>query len=469
MSYFSRRQLLKTTAIATALAGIPQPLFAMDRQALRIPKLVEIRRGKPLFLGMEEVKSQLMSGKFTEVWGFNGNYLGPTVKIRRGEFVKLNYRNALPQRIAINIQGLQGKGELLSGIARHLKPNEMWSPVLLVDQPAATCWYHSCTLGSSAYQTYRGLAGMWIIEDEESLKANLPQKYGVDDIPLILQDLQLNSEGVQLFRQNQPHFWGDLLFVNGQSSPYINIPRGWIRLRIVNASLSRSYDLRFDDQREFKLLAQDQGFLAKTQLVTSVLLAPSERVELLVNFNEGGNASLIAGHKRNLFDQFLNFFGSTQELVDNVVLELRPEGMTSVFNSPPNTEFATDAATVLATKGMKTRHFHIDTDNATINQLRFDPRRIDVTTKVGTTEHWTLTATQAIGFKIQGAKFVIESINDQPVDDQQKAWKDSLWIDGKVQILVRFEHTSTHNFPFTFGSSDLMLADKGCLGLIVVQ
>ncbi len=47
---------------------------------------------------------------------------------------------------------------------------------------------------------------MWLIEDEQSLKSQLPHKYGVDDIPLILQDMEFNGDGLQLFKQNQPHF-----------------------------------------------------------------------------------------------------------------------------------------------------------------------------------------------------------------------------------------------------------------------
>lgn len=60
---------------------------------------------------------------------------------------------------------------------------------------------------------------MWIIEDENSRKTGLPEKYGIN-IPLILQDLEVNSEGVQLFNKNQPHFFGRQLYVNGRVSPY---------------------------------------------------------------------------------------------------------------------------------------------------------------------------------------------------------------------------------------------------------
>lgn len=64
---------------------------------------------------------------------------------------------------------------------------------------------------------------------------------------------------------------------------------------------------------------------------------------------------------------------------------------------------------------------------------------------------------------------MIESINDHPLDPIEQVWKDSLWIEGKVQILINFPNLSSNNYPLFFGLSDLMLADKGCLGVLVVQ
>ena len=64
---------------------------------------------------------------------------------------------------------------------------------------------------------------MWLVEDAQSIQANIPHKYGVDDIPLILQDMSFNSNGLQLFKQNQPNFVGNRLLVNGVEAPYLNV------------------------------------------------------------------------------------------------------------------------------------------------------------------------------------------------------------------------------------------------------
>ena len=103
--------------------------------------------------------------------GFNGNYLGPTIRIKIGFFLQNSIITInLPQSIALYIQGLQASGELFGGAAKVLKKGESWAPIIPIEQPAATCWYRSATLANSAYQTYRGIVGMWLIEDDQSLK-----------------------------------------------------------------------------------------------------------------------------------------------------------------------------------------------------------------------------------------------------------------------------------------------------------
>ena len=470
MLRLSRRQLLKTTAISTALAATPQSVLAASREKLTIPPLMEAKRGRPIILNMEETGYKLDGSHSVSVWGFNGNYLGPTIRIKSGSFAKLNYHNNLPQSIALSIQGLQASGELFGGAAKVLKKGESWAPIIPIDQPAATCWYRSATLANSAYQTYRGIVGMWLIEDDQSLKSQLPHKYGVDDIPLILQDMQLNSDGAQLFQQNQGTFLGERLLVNGQEAPYFNVPRGLVRLRILNASLSRTYELRFEDERAFTLIAQDLGFLPQGKTLNVIKVAPSERVELLVDLNDGDNVSLIVGKKRDFIDNIRYFFGSEGELVDNTVLELRPDGLAGAFAQKEQTwQFVTDAPSLLSAKVQQERAFHVDVTNATINRNRFDPRRLDVSAKLGSVERWTLTASAAVGFALRGAKFIVESINGKALEESEIGWKDSVLINGKVIILVKFDNTSSNNYPFTFGASDLMLADKGCMGLMLVQ
>ncbi len=128
MLRLSRRQLLKTTAISTALAATPQSVLAASREKLTIPPLMEAKRGRPIILNMEETGYKLDGSHSVSVWGFNGNYLGPTIRIKSGSFAKLNYHNNLPQSIALSIQGLQASGELFGGAAKVLKKRGILGP-----------------------------------------------------------------------------------------------------------------------------------------------------------------------------------------------------------------------------------------------------------------------------------------------------------------------------------------------------
>lgn len=467
MKAYSRRALFKTSLIAAALASLPSPVSAAARRPLVIPPLMESRRGRPIQLVAQAVQENLLENKPVEVWGFNGFYLGPTVKVRQGDYVKLMYRNNLSHTVSLTIQGLQAPGEAFGGLLQTLKPNHSWSPVVEIKQSAATCWYRSNILAHSAYQTYRGLVGMWLVEDKESRESALPKQYGVDDIPLILQDMALNNSGTQLFRSNEPHFLGNRLFVNGGEAPYMTVPRGRIRLRILNASLTRTYPLQFDDQREFLLIARGQNFLPQSKALKSVVISPGERVEIVVSLNEGDSVSLISGAKRGFIDKIGSFFSSDDELMDNTVLELRPEGLAAAFDNRTSYQFS--AAEKLTSQVSSERRFHIDTANFMINRRRFDPRRIDVSAKLNSVERWILTATETTGFYIQGAKFQVESINGNPLEESDISWQDTIRIDGEVKILVKFENISSNNYPFVFGAANLLLADKGCLGLIQVQ
>lgn len=460
----TRRQFLQGLTLTGTLVTLPKSAIAIERPQLAIPPLMDIGRGRPVRLDLRPAQTQFNKGKLVDVWGVNGQYLAPTVRVKSGDFVKLTYLNNLPQKISMNIQGLQVSSEMMGSIHRSLEPKSSWSPIISINQPACTCWYHADTMLNSSFQIYRGVAGLWLIEDEQSKKSTLPNKYGVNDIPLILQDQLLNKEGIQILDKNTPQFFGKRLFVNGQESPYFDVPRGWIRLRIVNASLSRHYDLRLDNGKPLYLIATGVGMLADAVETESVNLAPSERVELLLDLSDGDKISLISGPKRDIFYKIGQVFSNNDELTDNVVLELRPEGMATVLNNKPSLPaFSQDEFNL---KINRERHINIRPKDYLINQNRFDPKRIDFTVNKGNVERWYLTSNHEIGFTLQGAKFIIETQDRKPFPIKQLAWRDTVWLkeNQEVTVLVKFDNSSSEQHPFTFGVSDFMLRDRGAMG-----
>lgn len=465
----SRRQFLKRSALASMIGATPQTLWAEPRSSLQIPPVIDIGRGRPVRLDFRPSQTQFNKGNLVDVWGVNGRYLAPTVRVKSGDFVRLTYINSLPQPLSINLQGILASTEMTGSVHHKLDPKSSWSPILAVKQPAGTAWYHSDTMLNSAFQVYRGLAGLWIIEDDKKRSTNIPNKYGVNDIPLILQDQLINSAGKQAIDAEKKQFFGNRLFVNGQESPYLEVSRGWVRLRIVNASLSRPYELRLDNDQPLYLIGTGVGYLESPVEMPSVHLAPSERVELLVNLNEGETVSLISGEKRGILYKVGQLFSDEDELVDNVILEFRLQGLPAVFDSTMTLpSFDLEDFTL---KIDKERQFMIMPFDRVINKKRFDPKRIDFEAKQGTVERWYLQSDEAIGFTLQGAKFIIETENGKPYPRKQLAWRDTIWLekDQVATVLVRFEHLASDAEPFTFGVSDLMLRDRGCMGQFSVK
>lgn len=469
MAKLTRRQLLQRSALAGAMVSLPKTTLANDRKPLRIPPLIDVGRGRPVRLDLRPAQTQFEAGKLVDVWGVNGQYLAPTVRVKSQDFVKLTYVNNLPQTVSINIQGLLAPTEMVGSMHRQLTAKSSWSPIVSINQPACTCWYHADTMLHSAFQLYRGLAGLWIIEDKASKEAKLPNQYGVNDIPLILQDLEINKDGVQVLDLNPLQFFGKRLFVNGQESAYLNVSKGWIRLRIVNASLSRSYELRLDNGKLLHQIATGVGMFAEPIERSFIRLAPSERVEVLVDMTGEERVSLITGEPRSMFDKARRLFSDDNEVNDNVILELRPEGMAAVLNEKPQLPaFNLDDFQM---RIIQERRFQFRPLDRLINQKRFDPKRIDVEAKKGTVERWYLESTESIGFTLQGAKFLMETRNRQKLAVKEYAWKDTLWLEAgqETTILVKFEHTASAELPFSFGVADFMLRDRGTMAQMTVS
>lgn len=465
----TRRQLLQRSALGSALSLVPSSLMAKERPMLSVPPLIDIGRGRPVRLDFHPAHTEFDKGKSVEVWGANGQYLAPTVRVKSGDFVKLTYTNSLPESLSINIQGLLAPTKMVGSNQRQLAPQSSWSPIISVQQTACTCWYHADTMLNSALQLYRGIAGVWIIEDSQTKTAKLPNKYGVDDIPLILQDQLINKNGMQAIASKQEPFLGNRLFVNGKENPKAVFPRGWIRLRLVNASLSRRYELQLDNGQPLLLIATGMGMLAKPVEIESLSLAPSERAEVLVDLSGEETISLIDGEKRSFLHHIGQFFQDNDTLSDNVVLEMQPEGLPSAFNVEPTMPSFDLDSFKLSIK--QERKFHLRPTDALINQQRFDPNRIDAEVKLNSVERWYVSTTESIGFNLQGAKFIIETRNRQKQPHKLLAWQDTVWInkDEEVTLLVQFSHMSEPEQPFTFGITDRILRDRGAMGQFSVQ
>jgi len=248
----------------------------------------------------------------TRVWGYNGLYPGPTIEAWRDETVTVTWINdlrvaetgELRQQHALTVDECL-HGPNISGqtplVVTHLHggkvppgsdgypedafaPGEQ-SPVYTYPniQPAATLWYHDHALGITRLNVMMGLAGFYLIRDDEEAALNLPG--GEHEMPLVIQDRSFNSDGSLNYPEMwHEHFFGDVTLVNGKVWPYLEVERGKYRFRVLNGSNSRAYTLSLSSGATFWQIGSDLGLLEAPVPLTDVTLLPGERADLIVDF-----------------------------------------------------------------------------------------------------------------------------------------------------------------------------------------
>jgi cuproxidase len=129
-------------------------------------------------------------------------------------------------------------------------------------------------------QAHYVVAGLIIVDDRADHQ-NLPRTYGTDDLPIILQDRSFEANGSLIYSPSPLSIKygsrGDTIIVNGAISPVAKVPRGLVRLRILDAANARNFYLRFSDERVFHVIASDGGYLAAPIPVAELRISPGER------------------------------------------------------------------------------------------------------------------------------------------------------------------------------------------------
>lgn len=295
-----RRDFIKLTAMLGASSALPlwsRAAFAADYPALPIPALLTPDAAGKIALNVQTGSMKWKAGMQTPTWGINGPLLGPAMRLQRGKDVAINVTNALPEATTMHWHGMEIPGTSDGGPQAVIEPGKMWTAEFKVDQPATTAWFHPHTHGLTGRQVAMGLGGLIIIDDEESTKLPLPKEWGVDDVPVILQDKRLNAKGhidYQLDIMTAAVGWfGDMMLTNGAVYPQHLAPRGWLRLRLLNGCNARSLNLATSDGRPLYVVGSDGGLLGEPVKLTELPILMGERFEVLVDTRDGKAFDII--------------------------------------------------------------------------------------------------------------------------------------------------------------------------------
>ncbi|KJL48367.1 Multicopper oxidase mco [Microbacterium hydrocarbonoxydans] len=416
--------------------------------------------GRTAFAGVEPA---------TATWGFSGSFLGPTLRAQRGERVAFEIENDLPEATSVHWHGMHLPAAMDGGPHQMIAPGDVWRPTWIIDQPAATLWYHPHPHGATEQHVYRGLAGLFILDDDASLSAALPQDYGVDDLPLIVQDKQFDDDGRLVLRDDgsEPGSLGDTIMVNGTVGAYQEVTTERVRLRLLNGSTARTYTFEIPD-RQMTLIATDGGFLDAPLPMEQVRLAPGERAEVVVAFAPGETVRLRSA-KTQLGGILLPGTSGGNDAFD--VLEFR--AASSLTPSPePSWPRAADAVADEMHEDEASTNRSFVLEEREINGERMDMSRIDEVVHVGDTEVWTVRSSQPIphSFHIHDVQFRVLTIDGSAPPAKLAGPKDTIYLEPnrEYRLLVRFEDYADPEMPYMYHCHMLLHEDEGMMGQFVV-
>ncbi|MBC8792097.1 MAG: copper oxidase [Tagaea sp. CACIAM 22H2] len=477
-----RCRFLAGAASVSLFPGFVSRANAQAR-ALPIPRLVDSTAG-PIRLEVAGATHAFGTFRPSPTMGYSSTYLGPTLLFRNGCAADVEIRNLLDEPTSTHFHGFLIPAAADGSPHHPIAPGTMWRTSFRVAQPAATAWYHAHPHGATGRQVYSGLAGLAIVEDLDARRHGLPATYGIDDLPLILQDRAFDAEGRLVYLNRGPAMMmgmrGATFVVNGVVDPVARVPAGLVRLRILNAANARNFDLAFDDGRPFAAIATDGGYLREPAQLRSLVVAPGERVEVVVDFSSGLGVRLETGSDttaalagrlpisgrimgrgsgpllRFEVDRALPAQGRLPDrLRELATVHVRPELVRRTLSLDMGTSMMRGSS----------EHGGAHASPFGINGKPFDPNRIDFEPRLGGDEIWDI-APQMMShpFHVHGAMFRILEIDGEPPPAHLAGEKDTVLATGPTKLLVSFRQPATTEHPFMFHCHVLEHEDAGMMG-----
>jgi FtsP/CotA-like multicopper oxidase with cupredoxin domain len=470
----SRRDFLKMTAVATASFALPSR--ALDLAAigaaprpfsvpLTIPPVMKPVRsdGERDYyeVAMREARVQIVPGKRTTIWGFDGRFPGPTFKVRRDREIVVRRINKLGVPTTTHLHGGKVPWRSDGHPSLAIRPGEAYDFVYPNAQDAATLWYHDHLCKQTSRNNYMGLSGLYIIEDPAEDELNLPR--GKHDIPLVLQDRSFRKDGSLRFKDKVDRLQGSVYLVNGRPNPYLKVANRKYRFRIVNASHSRAYQLALDSGNPLTQIASDQGLLAVPSLATTIPLWPAERAEVVVDFS-----AYPVGTQVVLQDAP----DPTDPSRTRPIMRFDVEREEADDSSLPATLRSIDR--LLPTPDVIQRELvlnkDLDANRWVINGKPFDAGRIDIEPRLGDTEVWTFVneSTKTHPMHIHLVRFQVLDRSDSQPAPGELGWKDTVRVDpsARVRVIMRFEGFAGR---YMFHCHNLAHEDHSMMGQMLVR
>lgn len=406
---------------------------------LSMPRLVQ--NPKSYAMNAKTTQTKIGNSGTTEIMSYLENMpTGPLFKMQKGHEFSTSFKNNLDEHTNIHWHGLVIPANMDGHPDNLIHPNETFEYRFTVNQRAGIYWYHPHPHEATARQTYMGLAGMIIVNDAEEAALNLPS--GALEMPLIISDKRLTNNNLRYnptTNEIMSGYMGETITVNGTAFPFTEVSSTTYRLRILNASNARIYNLAFTNNLPFVVIGSDGGLLETPAKMTSLLLCPAERVDILVDFsslkidetiflksNTFPDGSKAQGQEEFNFMKFV----VKKIVADNYQVPARLSTIEKLAISSKTRTFKLQMK-----MGLKMTH--------RINNKLYSSARIDETVKVGDIETWIFEnkSDEPHPMHIHGLQFqVSERSGKRGILPHERSWKDVVLLmpNETVKVTMRF-------------------------------
>lgn len=432
--------------------------------------------------------------------------LNPVLRARSGAALRIKFWNGLEETSIIHWHGLKLDSNNDGHPHYAVAAGATYDYTFTVANRAATYWYHPHPHRLTGKQVYRGLAGLFIVDDDEelALRQALDLEFGVTDIPLVLQDRRLDDDGELVFAPSAPErmlgHYGAAVLVNWTPRPDVQIASRIHRFRILNGSNARLYRLAFrhgERLLDYTVIGTDGGLLDRPRKVREVFLAPAERVDVLLDLraaNRGDAVTLVSLPFDAMHGQAQRAPASRPggaapeeraaraELPDGAEAELLRIRVRSKVGYERSVPPVLSRIEPVAESPFSPRLIVLDQARMRwrINAATYDTASIPITVRRGSVEAWDIRnvpPTMPHPMHLHGFQFRVVSRSGSPAQQRRLAitdsglaatdlgWKDTVlvWPGETVRIVTDFSHPFLGDQVYLFHCHNLEHGDGGMM------
>jgi len=413
--------------------GISAPVFELP---LNIPPIAQPSGtdalGRPIYEITEQNASvEIIPGYQTAILGYDGMTPGPTIKVDANQEIIVRQINNTNVQTTTHLHG----GHMPAGNDGH--PVDFVAPGTFKDylytnkQQPATLWYHDHTNDLTGDQVYAGLAGFYLMDDEYERSLGLPS--GDNEVAIVIQDRTFAADGSLVYNDNIMGELGDTILVNGTPYPYFEVGTARYRVRILNGSNARSYNLVLSNGASFVQIGSDGGLLEAPVTRSSLNIAPAERLDVIIDFGNAavGDQIILQNTAGSGGTAQIMRFDVTRVADDPSVI---PPVLRTIERLNPADAVLTRSWEFGMVGGPKPW---------VINGRPYEETRVDAFPRLGTTEIWELTNRTGMmhPVHIHDIMWQILDVNGRPPAPEDSGWKDTFKVPpmATVRVIGRFD------------------------------